>query len=66
MRSFVDIIQERHLWTNYLPIRADSCLEFYLHHVASLEATAIGYTVNQRLIKIDDQRFLMRPDGGCT
>jgi hypothetical protein len=62
----VNIIQKRYLGTDHLPARADGRLEFYLYHVSGLEAATIDYAVDQCLVEIDDQRFLVWPDSGGT
>lgn len=60
----MDIIQEGHLGTNNLPTSANGCLEFYLDHVAGLEATPVYYAVYERFVKIDDEGFLVRSNSG--
>ena len=54
VRPLMNIVQEWDLGSDDLPTRADGCLQLYLYHVASLEATAIDYAVDQCLIEIDD------------
>ena len=59
----MNIVQEWDLGPDDLSTRADGRLQLYLYHVAGLEATAIDYAVDQCFIEINDQCFLVWPDG---
>ena len=60
----MNIVKERHLWANNLSIHANRSLKLHFDHVAGLEAAAVDYAVNQRLIESYDQRLLVWSNGG--
>jgi hypothetical protein len=59
----VDIVQNGYLRADDLAAGTNGLLQLYFDHVPRRVAAALGHAVDQRFVKVEDQRLLVRANG---